>query len=117
MAKTVCFSCRSFPFLNSVNTDCGHWVGTKVCRGGPVTATVDFPWTPTRMAFSLPLSSLLTCPEPLLGTSSLTRGWEHNQTRPPSLHHGGPGLVGRRRELGKCSMGCQLGVSLPTRQL
>ena len=109
MAKTVCFSCSLFPFLNSVNTGRGRWVGTKVCRGGPVTATVDSPWTPTRMAFSLPLSSLLMCPEPLLGTRSLTRGWEHNQRRPPSLYHRGPGLVGRRRELGECSTGCWLG--------
>lgn len=69
------------------------------------------------MAFSLPLSSLLTCPEPLLGTRSLTRGWEHNQSRPPSLHHRDPGLGGRQRELGECSTGCWPGVSSPTWQL
>ena len=39
------------------------------------------------MAFSFPLSSLLTFSEPLLGTSCLTRSWGHSRdpTAQPAL--------------------------------
>lgn len=63
------------------------------------------------MAFSLPLSSLLACPEPLLGLKP-HQGWEHSQEpdRPASPQGPWSG-EGRQRELGECSTGCWPGVS------